>query len=33
MKNDLIRPNVLSVKIISNVSPEMAKKIRVGTTS
>ena len=29
MKNDLIRPNVLSVKIISNVSPEMAKKLEL----
>ncbi|RDY23497.1 ethanolamine utilization microcompartment protein EutL [Romboutsia maritimum] len=27
MKNDVIRPNVLSVKIISNVSPEMGKKL------
>lgn len=29
MKNDLIHPNVLSVKIISNVSPEMAKKLEL----
>ena len=29
MKNDLIRPNVLSVKIISNVSREMAKKLEL----
>ncbi|MBO3443121.1 MULTISPECIES: ethanolamine utilization microcompartment protein EutL [Clostridia] len=27
MKNDAIRPNVLGVKIISNISPEMAKKL------
>ncbi|MGL5245228.1 MAG: ethanolamine utilization microcompartment protein EutL, partial [Sarcina sp.] len=27
MKNDTIRPNVLAVRIISNVSPEMAKKM------
>ncbi|MEW8961034.1 ethanolamine utilization microcompartment protein EutL [Paraclostridium dentum] len=29
MKNDVIRPNVLGVKIISNVSPEMAKKLNL----
>lgn len=29
MKNDAIHPNVLSVKIISNVSPEMAKKLEL----
>ena len=29
MKNDAIRPNVLGVKIISNVSPEMAKKLNL----
>ena len=29
MKNDVIRPNVLSVKIISNVSPEMGKKLEL----
>lgn len=27
MKNDAIRPNVLGVKMISNISPEMAKKL------
>lgn len=29
MKNDAIRPNVLGVKIISNVSAEMAKKLNL----
>jgi len=29
MKNDAIRPNVLGVKIISNISPEMAKKLNL----
>ena len=29
MKNDAIRPNVLGVKILSNVSPEMAKKLNL----
>lgn len=29
MKNDAIRPNVLGVKIISNVSPEMAKELNL----
>lgn len=29
MKNDAIRPNVLGVKIISNVSPEMAKRLNL----
>ncbi|MPQ42904.1 ethanolamine utilization microcompartment protein EutL [Clostridium tarantellae] len=29
MKNDAIRPNVLAVRIISNVSPEMAKKMEL----
>lgn len=29
MKNDEIHPNVLSVKIISNISPEMAKKLEL----
>lgn len=29
MKSDAIRPNVLGVKIISNVSPEMAKKLNL----
>lgn len=29
MKNDAIRHNVLGVKIISNVSPEMAKKLNL----
>lgn len=30
MKNDKIRPNVLGVRIISNVSPELAKKLELG---
>ncbi|MGL4738856.1 MAG: ethanolamine utilization microcompartment protein EutL [Cellulosilyticaceae bacterium] len=30
MKNDKIRPNVLGVKIISNVSAELAKKLELG---
>ncbi|MHC1748739.1 MAG: ethanolamine utilization microcompartment protein EutL [Cellulosilyticaceae bacterium] len=29
MKNDAIRPNILGIKIISNVSPEMAKKLEI----
>ncbi|MCR8743969.1 ethanolamine utilization microcompartment protein EutL [Romboutsia lituseburensis] len=29
MKNDVIRPNILGIKIISNVSPEMAKKLEL----
>ena len=29
MKNDVIRPNVLGVKIISNISPEMAQKLEL----
>lgn len=30
MKNDKIRPNVLGVRVISNVSPELAKKLELG---
>ncbi|MEG0580023.1 MAG: BMC domain-containing protein, partial [Niameybacter sp.] len=30
MKNDKIRPNVLGVRMISNVSPELAKKLELG---
>ena len=30
MKNDKIRPNVLGVRMISNVSPELAKKLDLG---
>lgn len=29
MKNDIIRPNILGVKIISNISPDMAKKLEL----
>ena len=29
MKNDLIRPNILGIKIISNISPEMAQKLEL----
>ena len=29
MKNDVIRPNILGVKIISNISPEMAQKLEL----
>lgn len=29
MKNDVIRPNILGIKIISNVSPEMEKKLNL----
>lgn len=29
MKNDVIRPNILGIKIISNVSPEMAQKLEL----
>lgn len=29
MKNDVIRPNILGVKIISNISPDMAKKLEL----
>lgn len=29
MKNDAIRPNILGIKIISNISPEMATKLEV----
>lgn len=29
MKNDIIRPNILGIKIISNVSPEMAQKLEL----
>ncbi|MBY2478000.1 ethanolamine utilization microcompartment protein EutL [Clostridioides difficile] len=29
MKNDMIRPNILGVKIISNISPEMAQKLEL----
>ena len=27
MKNDYLRPNVLGVRLISNVSPELAKQL------
>ena len=30
MKNDKIRPNILSVRIISNVSPDLAAKLQLG---
>lgn len=30
MKNDKIRPNILGVKMISNVSPELAKRLELG---
>lgn len=30
MKNDAIRPNILGVRIISNVSPELASKLELG---
>lgn len=30
MKNDKIRPNILAVRIISNVSPELAAKLELG---
>ena len=29
MKNDVIRPNILGIKIISNISPEMAQKLEL----
>lgn len=29
MKNDRINPNILGIKIISNISPEMAKKLEL----
>lgn len=29
MKNDTIRPNILGIKIISNISPEMAQKLEL----
>lgn len=29
MKNNVIRPNILGIKIISNVSPEMAQKLEL----
>lgn len=29
MKNDMIRPNILGIKIISNISPEMAQKLEL----
>ena len=29
MKNDIIRPNILGIKIISNISPEMAQKLEL----
>lgn len=29
MKNDAIRPNILGIKIISNISQEMAKKLEI----
>ena len=33
MKNEALRATVLGVKIISNISPEYGKKIRIRTTS
>ena len=30
MKNDHLRPHVLAVRIISNVSPELAQKLSLG---
>lgn len=30
MKNDKLRPNILSVRIISNVSPDLAAKLELG---
>lgn len=30
MKNDKLRPNVLGVRVISNVSPDLAKKLELG---
>ncbi len=33
MKNEVIRAIVLGVKIISNISPEMAEKLELRTTS
>lgn len=30
MKNDAIRPNILGVKVISNVSPELAQRLELG---
>lgn len=30
MKNDKIRPNILAVRIISNVSPDLAEKLQLG---
>nr|WP_317330964.1 ethanolamine utilization microcompartment protein EutL [uncultured Romboutsia sp.] len=30
MKNDVIRPNILGIKMISNISPEMAQKLELG---
>lgn len=30
MKNDKIRPNILGVRVISNVSPELAKRLELG---
>lgn len=29
MKNDIIRPSILGIKIISNISPEMAQKLEL----
>ncbi|MDY6590264.1 ethanolamine utilization microcompartment protein EutL [Clostridioides difficile] len=29
MKNDVIRPNILGIKIISNISPEMTQKLEL----
>ncbi|EJA6796366.1 TPA: ethanolamine utilization microcompartment protein EutL [Clostridioides difficile] len=29
MKNDVIRPNILGIKIISNISPEIAQKLEL----
>ncbi|UDN57857.1 MULTISPECIES: ethanolamine utilization microcompartment protein EutL [unclassified Clostridioides] len=31
MKNDVIRPKILGIKMISNISPEMAKKLELNS--
>lgn len=31
MKNDKLRPNVLGVRLVSNVSPGLAKKLELGS--
>ncbi|MCC0635856.1 MULTISPECIES: ethanolamine utilization microcompartment protein EutL [unclassified Clostridioides] len=31
MKNDIIRPKILGIKMISNISPEMAKKLELNS--